>query len=156
MTSYTSESICLGPLIISYPRLWASLIAWVCVIGLFLFLKHTNLGKSMRAAADNREGAKICRDFCGSCLFDCFWVERINSRDCWCCHDTFLSHESIQGDGFLVKSICCRCHRWTGKYSWCDGGGIDHRCGGIGCWSLFQGVLGKCSDLFPSDHGADI
>ncbi|RPJ11083.1 MAG: branched-chain amino acid ABC transporter permease [Deltaproteobacteria bacterium] len=59
VTSYTSESIRLGALIVSYPRLWASLIAWACVIGLFLFLKYTNLGKSMRAAADNREGAKI-------------------------------------------------------------------------------------------------
>jgi branched-chain amino acid transport system permease protein len=59
VTSYTSESIRLGPLIISYPRLWASLIAWACVVLLFVFLKYTNLGKSMRAAADNREGARI-------------------------------------------------------------------------------------------------
>jgi branched-chain amino acid transport system permease protein len=59
VTSYTSTTFHAGSFIISYPRLWASLISWSCVIFLFIFLKHTDLGKAMRAAADNREGAKI-------------------------------------------------------------------------------------------------
>jgi branched-chain amino acid transport system permease protein len=59
VTSYTSETYQLGWMILSYPRFWATLVSWVCVILLFLFLKYTDLGKSMRAAADNREGARI-------------------------------------------------------------------------------------------------
>jgi branched-chain amino acid transport system permease protein len=59
VTPYTSTTFRAGSFIISYPRLWASLISWSCVIFLFIFLKHTDLGKAMRAAADNREGAKI-------------------------------------------------------------------------------------------------
>jgi len=59
VTSYTSETFQLGWVILSYPRFWASMVSWTCVLLLFLFLKHTDLGKSMRAAADNREGARI-------------------------------------------------------------------------------------------------
>jgi branched-chain amino acid transport system permease protein len=59
VTSYTSSTIIVGPLILSYPRLWASIVSWICVILLFTFLKYTDLGKSMRAAADNKQGARI-------------------------------------------------------------------------------------------------
>jgi branched-chain amino acid transport system permease protein len=59
VTSYTSDTFQLGWVILSYPRFWASLVSWACVILLFLFLKYTDLGRSMRAAADNREGARI-------------------------------------------------------------------------------------------------
>ena len=59
VTSYTSETYQLGWIILSYPRFWATLVSWACVILLFLFLKYTDLGKSMRAAADNHEGARI-------------------------------------------------------------------------------------------------
>ena len=59
VTSYTSSTFHVGSFIISYPRLWASLISWACVILLFIFLKYTDFGKAMRAAADDREGAKI-------------------------------------------------------------------------------------------------
>lgn len=58
-TSYTSATLNVGSFIISYPRLWASFVSWLCVFFLYLFLNYTDLGKSMRAAADNREGAKI-------------------------------------------------------------------------------------------------
>jgi branched-chain amino acid transport system permease protein len=59
VTSYTSATFPAGSFIISYPRFWASLISWSCVILLSIFLKYTDLGKAMRAAADDREGAKI-------------------------------------------------------------------------------------------------
>jgi branched-chain amino acid transport system permease protein len=59
VTSYTSSTIVLGPMIISYPRLWATIVSWICVIVLFVFLKYTDLGKSMRSAADNKTGARI-------------------------------------------------------------------------------------------------
>jgi branched-chain amino acid transport system permease protein len=59
VTSYTSETYRSGWVILSYPRFWATLVSWACVLLLFLFLKYTDLGKSMRAAADNREGARI-------------------------------------------------------------------------------------------------
>ncbi len=59
VTPYTSSTFRAGSFIISYPRLWASLISWACVISLFLFLRYTDFGKAMRAAADNREGAKV-------------------------------------------------------------------------------------------------
>lgn len=59
VTSYTSATFTVGPFIISHSRLWASVVSWICVFLLFLFLKYTDPGKSMRAAADNREGARI-------------------------------------------------------------------------------------------------
>lgn len=59
VTPYTSATTSVGPFIISHSRLWASAVSWLCVLSLFIFLKKTDLGKSMRAAADNREGAKI-------------------------------------------------------------------------------------------------
>ncbi|MCX5909708.1 MAG: branched-chain amino acid ABC transporter permease, partial [Deltaproteobacteria bacterium] len=59
VTSYTSDTIQWGWMMMSYPRFWASAVAWICVILLFLFLKYTDMGRSMRAAADNREGARI-------------------------------------------------------------------------------------------------
>jgi branched-chain amino acid transport system permease protein len=59
VTSYTSDTIQWGWMMMSYPRFWASAVAWICVFLLFLFLKYTDTGRSMRAAADNREGARI-------------------------------------------------------------------------------------------------
>jgi branched-chain amino acid transport system permease protein len=59
VTSYTSSTFSLGSFLVSYPRLWASLVSWLSLALLFIFLRYTDMGKSMRAAADNREGAMI-------------------------------------------------------------------------------------------------
>jgi branched-chain amino acid transport system permease protein len=74
VTSYASSTFSLGPIIISYPRLWASLISWSCVLLLFILLKFTVLGKAMRAAADNREGAKIVGIYVDRVYFIAFGV----------------------------------------------------------------------------------
>ncbi len=59
VTSYTSATFKVGPFIISHSRFWATVVSWICLILLFVFLKYTDLGKATRAAADNRDGAKI-------------------------------------------------------------------------------------------------
>lgn len=58
-TSLASASVGLGPVYLSVPRLIAFGVAVVLAAGLFLLLRHTDLGKAMRAAAENREVAQL-------------------------------------------------------------------------------------------------
>ena len=59
MTSYTTSSFFIGPMRLSHPRLGASIVAWLCVAGLYGFLRYTETGKAIRATADNKRGARI-------------------------------------------------------------------------------------------------
>lgn len=45
----------LGPVVMSLPQVIALVVALVLVLGLMLFLSRTDLGKAMRATAENRE-----------------------------------------------------------------------------------------------------
>lgn len=56
-TALGLETIWLGPIMIDVSRLIAFALSISITFGIFLFLKKTNLGKSIRAAADNRTGA---------------------------------------------------------------------------------------------------
>ncbi len=54
-----SASIALGPVFLSVPRLIAFGVALMLGGGLYLLLRSTDLGKAMRAAAENREVAML-------------------------------------------------------------------------------------------------
>jgi branched-chain amino acid transport system permease protein len=58
-TSYTTSVMIVGDLVISYPRLISFLVAMGITIALFLFLKFTYLGKSIRATAQDSQGARL-------------------------------------------------------------------------------------------------
>jgi len=59
-TSYTTASVVLGDISLQVARAMAAGVAVVVVSGIALFLKYTDFGKSIRAAASNRLGAKVC------------------------------------------------------------------------------------------------
>jgi branched-chain amino acid transport system permease protein len=58
-TSLALSSLRWGPVTVDVPRLIAFILAVVITLMVFLFLKKTRIGKSIRAAADNRYGALI-------------------------------------------------------------------------------------------------
>ena len=58
-TSLALSSFPLGPLTVDAPRLIAFILAILITVMVMLFLKMTAIGKSIRAAADNRLGALI-------------------------------------------------------------------------------------------------
>jgi len=56
-TALSLETLWIGPVMIDISRFIAFALAIVITILIFIFLKKTNLGKCIRAAADNRTGA---------------------------------------------------------------------------------------------------
>ena len=58
-TSYTFSALRIGSLYISVPRLIAFALAMLLSAGLEVFLRATDLGKAMRAAAQNRDVAML-------------------------------------------------------------------------------------------------
>ena len=56
---FSLSSIWIGQIMIDVPRLLAFLIAILISALVFLFLKHTDIGKTIRSAADNRLGALL-------------------------------------------------------------------------------------------------
>jgi branched-chain amino acid transport system permease protein len=56
---YVSRAILLGATVISVPRLIAFVASIVLAVLLWLFLAHTDVGKAIRAAAEEREGALL-------------------------------------------------------------------------------------------------
>jgi branched-chain amino acid transport system permease protein len=58
-TGYTTSSIALGPVALPLARAGASLVSLAAVVALTLFLGRTRLGKAIRAASNNREGASL-------------------------------------------------------------------------------------------------
>jgi branched-chain amino acid transport system permease protein len=57
--SYTTQSWDVGSFSIPVARGAAALVSALTVIGLTIFLNHTNLGKAIRAASNNRVGAHL-------------------------------------------------------------------------------------------------
>lgn len=57
--SYSGTAIVLGNLVINLPRLLAFVFSIIMVVGLFQFLRRTDMGKSIRAAVDDSEGALL-------------------------------------------------------------------------------------------------
>ena len=57
--SYVSSVFQLGPAYVSLPKLGAFVAALVISLGLYAFLKKTELGRAIRAASDSREGALL-------------------------------------------------------------------------------------------------
>ncbi|MBI4271024.1 MAG: branched-chain amino acid ABC transporter permease [Candidatus Rokubacteria bacterium] len=58
-TSYTTSSLVLGPVAVPLARAGAASVSLAAVLVLALFLRRTSLGKAIRAAANNREGAAL-------------------------------------------------------------------------------------------------
>jgi branched-chain amino acid transport system permease protein len=58
-TGYTTSSLVLGPVAVPLARAGAAVVSLGAVLALALFLHRTSLGKAVRAAANNREGAAL-------------------------------------------------------------------------------------------------
>ncbi|HEY8418287.1 MAG TPA: branched-chain amino acid ABC transporter permease [Limnochordales bacterium] len=58
-TSYQTQAIAVGPLNLSVPYVLAFLASAVMALGLWLFLERTDLGRCMRATAQNRVAATL-------------------------------------------------------------------------------------------------
>ncbi len=56
---YSGATFLLGSLVVTLPRLYASLFALVITVLLYALVRFTDLGKAMRAAAQDREGAML-------------------------------------------------------------------------------------------------
>lgn len=59
-TSYSQNTIALGPVSIALPRLISFIICIIVAIALFAFLKNTTTGKQIRAVSQNPVGAEVC------------------------------------------------------------------------------------------------
>lgn len=105
VTSYTSSTFHVGSLIISYPRLWASLIAWLSVILLFIFMRATDTGKSMRAAADNRKGAMIVGIYVERVYLIAFGVSTLVAGIAGSIMIPFYLMSPLSGMDFLMKAF---------------------------------------------------
>jgi branched-chain amino acid transport system permease protein len=57
--AYSGATLLLGDLVITLPRLFASLFALLLTVLLYLLVRVTDLGKAMRASAQDREGALL-------------------------------------------------------------------------------------------------
>ncbi len=58
-TALSLETFHLGSAVVDVSRLMAFLLSIVITVGIFAFLKRSNIGKCIRAAADNRTGAVL-------------------------------------------------------------------------------------------------
>jgi branched-chain amino acid transport system permease protein len=58
-TSYALSTFWLGPIVFDLPRVATFGVALALAVGLYLFLKKTELGRMIRAASDNRVGALL-------------------------------------------------------------------------------------------------
>jgi branched-chain amino acid transport system permease protein len=58
-TAYTTSSFIVGNVSVPVARLGAAVVSLAAVVVLALFLRHTSLGKAIRASANNREGAAL-------------------------------------------------------------------------------------------------
>jgi len=56
---YLGRGLLLGDAVVNVPRLIAFVGSVALALGLWLFLKHTDTGKAIRAAAEEREGAQL-------------------------------------------------------------------------------------------------
>ncbi|MCA1647962.1 MAG: branched-chain amino acid ABC transporter permease [Chloroflexi bacterium] len=57
--AYSGATFLLGDLVITLPRLYASLFALLITLLLYALIRFTDLGKAMRAAGQDREGAML-------------------------------------------------------------------------------------------------
>jgi len=57
--SYALSTLWLGPIVFDVPRVVTFAVALILAFGLYLFLKRTDLGRTIRAASDNRIGALL-------------------------------------------------------------------------------------------------
>ena len=58
-TAYSSRNIRLFSLLISYPGAIISIVAFIIIGGLFLFMKYSKIGYEIRASMQNRKGALL-------------------------------------------------------------------------------------------------
>jgi len=58
-TSYSTSTMNLGPIILSWPRVIAFVVALGITLLLFWFFKHTYVGKAIRAVSQDRDAAQL-------------------------------------------------------------------------------------------------
>ncbi|HSB78711.1 MAG TPA: branched-chain amino acid ABC transporter permease [Candidatus Methylomirabilis sp.] len=58
-TSYALSTFWLGPIVFDIPRVATFCVALALAVGLYLFLKKTEMGRMIRAASDNQVGALL-------------------------------------------------------------------------------------------------
>lgn len=58
-TAYALSTYWLGPIVFDLPRVATFVLALALALGLYLFLKQTDLGRMIRAASDNKVGALL-------------------------------------------------------------------------------------------------
>ncbi len=73
-TRYSLSTLWLGSVMIDLPRLLAFSLATLIAGAVFVFLKYTDLGRSIRAAADNRTGALLVGTDVNKVYAVCFGV----------------------------------------------------------------------------------
>ncbi|MCX8116741.1 MAG: branched-chain amino acid ABC transporter permease [Desulfobacterota bacterium] len=73
-TKYSLSTLWLGGVMIDLPRFLAFSLAILIAAAVFLFLKYTDIGRSIRAAADNRTGALIVGTDVNKVYAVCFGV----------------------------------------------------------------------------------
>ena len=59
VSKYTGKTIWIGDIVFSVPRLISFVIAIIATVGLYVLLQKTELGRSLRATAQNRHVAKL-------------------------------------------------------------------------------------------------
>lgn len=106
VTSYTSSTFKIEPFIISNSRLWASLVSWLCVALLFVFLKYTDFGVMTRAAADNKEGAKIVGIFVDRVYLIAFGLSTLIAGIAGAIIVPFYLISPFSGMELLTKAFC--------------------------------------------------
>jgi len=106
VTSYTSSTFKIESIIISYSRFWASLVSWLCVVLLFIFLKYTDFGVMIRAAADNKEGAKIVGIFVDRVYLIAFGLSTLIAGIAGAIIIPFYLISPFSGMDLLTKAFC--------------------------------------------------
>ena len=114
---------------IDVPRLFAFSLAIIITLIVLLFLKKTDTGKSIRAAADNRTGALLVGTDVNKVYAICFGI----GTACVGAAGGLLvlSHASLAAyrGAFYVGLFYYRHLGWHGQPDRCPGGRIDHRSG---------------------------
>lgn len=105
-TSYSSATFKIGHFIISYSRFCAALVAWFCVILLFIFLKFTDFGVAIRAAADNKEGAKIVGIFVDRVYLIAFGLSTLIAGIAGAVIVPFYLLDPFSGMDIIIKAFC--------------------------------------------------
>ena len=87
-TAYGQDVIQIGPAFIPLTRIFTFAVAVAATGLLLLIFQQTRLGRSIRAVAQQQDGAALMRDRCTARLHPCFRSRERMRRHCRCCRHT--------------------------------------------------------------------